>query len=48
MGGAWFQRIYINGLNIIFKLDTGADVNCLPIKYIHEMNLKNEIVKSNL
>lgn len=48
LGGGWFKKINVNGIEVNFKMDTGAEINCLPIKYVKKMNLNNKIVKSNI
>lgn len=42
---AWFENIKIQSENIQFKLDTGADVNILPLRYLKK--LKNVIVEES-
>lgn len=39
----WFKRLMVGGLEVEFKLDTGADISCLPIDIIHKLKLKNQL-----
>lgn len=34
---SWFHKLEINGVSINFKLDTGADINVLPMKYFEQV-----------
>lgn len=43
---AWYQNVRIQDDNVVFKLDSGAEVNVLPFKYYKQIgNLK--LIKSN-
>lgn len=44
----WFQKFDFNGVQIQFKLDTGADVNVLPLSVLLQINpkLKQRMRKS--
>lgn len=41
----WTKCYHIQNWPVHFKLDTGADVNCIPLKYVKQMNIP--IVKSS-
>lgn len=43
----WFEKLRIGETSIEFKLDSGADVNCIPLIEIEKLNFENEIIKSN-
>lgn len=43
----WFKVLNVGGAEVEFKLDTGADISCLPIKYIKQANIQNQIQESN-
>lgn len=36
----WIKQYRINGEIISFKIDTGSDVNCIPMEFINKLNLK--------
>lgn len=45
----WLVQLKIRGININFKLDTGADVNVLPQKYLKTMRIEEkELTKTKL
>jgi hypothetical protein len=35
--GKWYENIVLNGSAVQFKLDTGADANCLPMTLWHKL-----------
>lgn len=41
----WTKCYHIQNWPVLFKLDTGADVNCIPLKYVKQINIP--IVKSS-
>jgi hypothetical protein len=38
----------LNGRNLKFKIDSGSDVNTIPLDQFKTLNIKNKIVKSNI
>lgn len=38
----WFENIVVENCNISFKLDTGSDVNVIPVKIFSNLSLKNK------
>jgi len=42
----WTKTYKINGKNVTFKVDTGADVNCIPSDLVKELKL--EVKKENI
>lgn len=45
---SWLKNIMLEGKSIKFKLDSGADVNVLPYRYLKELNIKNEIKRCSI
>lgn len=43
---SWSIELTINGLNFIFKIDTGADANILPISYFQKLKLLLAVVRT--
>jgi len=41
----WFQTILVNGIEITFQLDSGAETNILPLKIYKKLKNKEEIKK---
>ena len=44
----WMTTMKINNVKVNFKIDTGAQVNLLPIRYYDEMNKKTKIKKTKI
>lgn len=45
----WMLSLKVNDCNISFKLDTGSDVNILPLKYLNELGINtNNLLKSDI
>lgn len=44
----WHQKVIVEGEEIEFKLDTGAEVSVLPMQYLKKMSCRGDIVKSNI
>lgn len=42
----WFKTLVVGGTEVELKLDTGADISCLPISIINSLKLKNQLIKS--
>jgi hypothetical protein len=43
----WISKVRINNVDINFKLDTGAEVNIIPINYLNKVGMvRHEIVKT--
>lgn len=36
----WTKQFRVGNLMILFKLDTGADVNCIPIGFVKKLGIK--------
>lgn len=45
---SWFKYYQVNGQSIKFKLDTGADISCIPIGFINKIGYKNNLIKTSL
>jgi hypothetical protein len=41
----WISKVRINNVDINFKLDTGAEVNIIPINYLNKVGMDKEEVK---
>ena len=44
----WMMTIKINNVKVNFKIDTGAQLNLLPIRYYNEMNKKTKTKKTKI
>lgn len=44
----WFQTILVNGIEINFQLNSGAETNILPIKFYDKLKNKQEIKKTKI
>lgn len=46
--GSWYKTLRIGDRQIKFKLDTGADVSCIPVGFVNRLSrrYRNEIEKS--
>lgn len=44
----WFQTILVNGIEINFQLDSGAETNILPLKIYKKLKNKEEIKKTKV
>jgi len=44
----WFQTILVNGIEIKFQLDSGAETNILPLKLYNNLKKKKEIRKTKV
>lgn len=42
---SWSTTLIINNLEFVFKLDTGADANILPIMYFNKLKLPHSVIK---
>lgn len=45
---SWFKYYRINDQSIKFKLDTGADISCIPISFIDKIGCKNNLIGTSL
>ncbi|KAI5726050.1 hypothetical protein M8J77_023254 [Diaphorina citri] len=47
---SWYQNFEFKRGDINFKLDTGADISVLPLKYLNQINpkLKNKLTKTSI
>lgn len=46
--GKWSKEYRVGNQKISFMIDTGADVNCIPLNLIKKMNLKVEKINKNV
>lgn len=44
---AWYKTLLVEGKEIKFKLDSGADVNVLPFRYLRNLNLPSKLKPCN-
>lgn len=42
-GKPWYQMLTVNTVNINFKIDTGADVSCIPVALYNKMQPKPKL-----
>lgn len=45
---SWYVSLQINGQSLQFKLDTGADISCVPIGFIKKVGLKDRMSPTKL
>lgn len=43
----WFKRMVVGGAEVEFKLDTGADISCLPISIINNLKVNHLLSRSS-
>lgn len=43
----WEEKVKINGVNVIFKLDTGSQCNVLTLRYLKTLKIEMKLVKQN-
>ena len=44
----WYENVIINNKSVKFKLDTGCEVNILPIEVLNKINSKYKLVKTDI
>lgn len=48
MGKSWTKCVEVEGKQIAFKIDTGAEVNILPLQVYNKLKLNNSINKTSI
>lgn len=43
---SWFADVLVNGVKVYFKLDTGSEVDILPVRFAKAVGIDGEIVRS--
>lgn len=44
----WLEVVRVNGMEVRFKVDTGAEVNIIPLRVIEKMGCSKEVKKTNV
>lgn len=47
-GAPWIEQIRVNDSNIEFKVDTGAEIDVLPLSVYHRLDLRSELVPTDI